>query len=493
MKTPHQDTPPSPVAPVAFLTAFLSLALAGCAMGPDYQRPAQALPTAWNAQAEAGTRSINTAEGWWRLYGDAVLDTRIREALAGNTDLAIAAARVDEAAAQLGLASASLAPALYADGGRDRNRASSRSGQFQQGMPVETTNNRAALNFSYEIDFWGKYRRGSEAARAELLATEAARGTVRSGLIGQVIQRHYGVIALDQRIEATRQTLKRGQEALNLFSRMFEAGMLSRFDLEQRRAEVAAVEAQLPPLIRDRDAQARALAVLLGREPRDIVAGPAKQEGERQPGLALEFSAPANLPSELLLARPDLREAENRLIAANARIGVARAAYFPSISLTGSLGSESASLSDLFSGPARTWNFAGNVTQALWGSGRLQREEDIAEARQRIAVQQYKAAVANAFREVQDAIGAQSAARSVYLTESRRVESLKAAYAMARLRFENGIASQLDLIENERGLIAAEHNRIEAERALRVAVADLYRALGAGSASQPGEAGNKGS
>lgn len=475
------------------LAAALATFFAGCAVGPDYQRPAQELPTQWSggANPEAGkaapTAPLAAADGWWSIYGDAALDALITEALAKNTDLAIAVARIDEASAQLGLANTNYSPTIYADGGRNRNRSSERSGQFQPGMPLETTNNRAALNFSYEIDFWGKYRRGSEAARADLLATEAARDTVRAGLINQVVRGHYGLIALDQRVEATRQTLKRGQEALALFTKQFEVGMMSRFDLEQRRAEVGAVEAQLPPLIRERDAQARALAVLLGREPRDVMQANIRRDSERKAGTAIEFAAPADLPSELLLARPDLREAENRLVAANARIGIARAAYFPSISLTGAFGSESASLSDLFSGPARTWNFAGNVTQALWGAGRLQREEDIAEARNRVAVQQYKAAVANAFREVQDAIAAQASARDVFVTETRRVESLKQAYALAKLRFENGVASQLDVIENERGLIAAEHNRIEAERALRAAVADLYKALGAGAAPAAGK------
>ncbi|MBL8516335.1 MAG: efflux transporter outer membrane subunit [Betaproteobacteria bacterium] len=465
--------------PLAALLA--SLALAGCAVGPDYQRPAADLPQAWPA-APAGAAANASAARWWTIYGDGALNTLVDEALAKNTDLAVAAARVTEAEAQLGLQRTNLSPTTYADGGRGRNRTSAKSGQFQEGMPLETTSHRAQLNVSYELDFWGKYRRATEAAKAELLATEAARDTVRLTLVAQVVQGHYGLLAQDARVAATQRTLERGREALRLLTKQFEVGMISRFDLQQRSAEIDAVEAQLPPLMRDRATQERALAVLLGRAPREVVDANIRRDGERANATTLNLAAPAGLPSELLLARPDLREAEQRLVAANARIGVARAAYFPSITLTGAIGSESAQLSDLFSGPARTWNFAGNITQALWGAGRLMREEEIAEVRQKIAVEQYRAAVINAFREVQDAVGAQAAARDVFVAETRRVESLRQAYALAKLRFENGIASQLDVIDNERSLVAAEHNRIEAERALRAAIADLYRALGAGAA-----------
>lgn len=470
----------STIKPLAILVA--TLALAGCAMGPDYQRPAADLPQAWPA-APAGATQLTQAKeaNWWKIYADPALDKLVEEALARNADLAIAAARLSEAEAQLGLARSSLAPTTYMDGGRERSRTSAKSGQFQEGMPLETTSNRASLNISYELDFWGKYRRTSEAARAELMATESARDTVRQSLISQVVQGHYNLLALDARVTATERTVQRGREALALLTRQFDVGMISRFDLQQRSAEVDAVNAQLPPLQRSRAAQERALAVLLGRSPREVVDANIRRDGDRANATTLTLVAPAGLPSELLLSRPDLREAEQRLVAANARIGVARAAYFPSITLTGAIGSESSQLSDLFSGPARTWNFAGNITQALWGAGRLMREEDIAESRQKVAVEQYRNAVINAFREVQDAVSAQAAAREVFVTETRRVESLKESYALAKLRFESGIASQLDVIDNERGLIAAEHNRIEAERALRAAIADLYRALGTGS------------
>ncbi len=234
----------------------------------------------------------------------------------------------------------------------------------------------------------------------------------------------------------------------------------------------------MPPLQSQQGKQERALAVLLGRSPRAIIEGAMARSVPSKPTTPL--IAPSGLPSELLLSRPDLREAEQKLIATSARIGVARAAYFPSISLTGLFGSESSALSNLFSGPSRVWNFAENLTQPLWGAGRLNRQVDGAEARFDQALAQYKSAIANAFREVQDAISAQRAAREVFDIETRRVVSLTKTWNLAKLRYENGAASQLDVIDAERGLLQAEQTRIEAERAFQFAMADLFKALGGG-------------
>jgi multidrug efflux system outer membrane protein len=458
-------------------------ALAACSMGPDYKRPETDLPQSWTA-APAGALKAGAPEAtaqWWKVFADPTLDKLIEEAFARNADIAVAAARVAEAEAELGYTRSDQFPSVTGTAGRERNRASEKSGMFQEGMPLTTTNNRAALNVSYQVDFWGKYRRGTEAARAELLATEAARDTVRVSLAAQIAQSYYGLLALDAQVDAAKRAMERGRESLDLQKKRFEGGMISEFDLRQREGEVEGVVAQLPPLERQLSAQERALAVLLGRSPREVIDVQIPRVGQRAAATTLPLAAPSGLPSDLLLGRPDLREAEQRLVAANARIGVARAAYFPSISLTGSLGSESASLSDLFSGPARTWRFAGDLTQAIWGAGRLVYQTKAAEARQEQALAQYRNAIANAFREVQDAIVAQVKAREVFDAETRRVTALSKSYELAKLRYANGMSSQLDVIDNERGLLAAEQNRIEAERGLRAAIADLYRALGTGA------------
>lgn len=459
----------------AIVALAVASVLSACAIGPEYQRPAMELPDAYSVAAQKPA-AVVTPANWWTLYNDEVLNRLVDESLKNNLDLKVAASRVSEARSQLGLAISDQVPSVYATASRERNRNSEASSFGGPGQPIESTTNRATLNVSWELDFWGKYRRATEAARADLLAVEANRDGLRLSLVAQVAQGYFNLVALDSRIAATGLAIKRGQEALDLQKKRFDAGVISEFDYQQRSAEVDSARAQLPPLQSQLGAQERALSVLLGRSPRAVMAGKVERSGAFVPTAAVV--APAGVPSDLLLRRPDLVEAEQRLVASNARIGVARAAFFPSITLTGLLGSESSSLGDLFSGPARIWNFAGNLTQPLWGASRINKQVDAAEARNEQSVAQYRNAIANAFREVQDAIQSQSAAREVYEIEQRRVTSLSKTWDLAKLRYANGIASQLDVIDAERNLLLAELNRIEAERVLRTAVADFYRALG---------------
>ena len=457
----------------------LSAMLAGCVMGPDYRRPSLDLPANYPPAPGNETNATTIAaasSAWWTTFNDPVLNRVVDEALKNNLDLVVAAARVSEAQAQLGLAISDQVPSAYAAANRERVRNSQATNSSAQGRPVQSTTNRVSLNIAYEIDFWGKYRRATEAARADLLSIEANRDAFRLSMVTQVVQGYFNLLALDAQVAATELAIRRGQEAYDMQKKRFDAGVISEFDFRQRSAEVDAGRAQLPPLQSQRGKQERALNVLLGRSPRAIMDGTLARSSTLTPGNAIV--APAGLPSELLLRRPDLVEAEQKLVAANARIGAARAAYFPSISLTGLLGTESSALGDLFSGPARIWNFAGNLTQPLWGAGRIDRQVDAAEARNDQSVAQYRNAIANAFREVQDAIQAQMAAHEVNEIERRRVISLSKSWNLAKLRYENGVASQLDVIDAERGLLLAELNRIEAERSLRAAVADLYKALG---------------
>ena len=464
------------------LATTIVLVLSGCAVGPEYQRPTLDFPAAYTP-AGANTTAATTARNWWSIFNDPLLDRFMDEALANNLDLVVAAAHVTEAQAQLGLAISDQLPTAYASGSRERNRNSAASGRSAPGQPLETTTNRLALNVSFEIDFWGKYRRSTEAARADLLSIEANRDTLRLTMTTQAVQGYFNLLALDAQIYVAQEGIRRGQEALSMQKKRFDAGVISEYDYQQRSAELDAGLAQLPPLESQRGKQERALGVLLGRSPRAVIEGKMARSIASLPSGPV--IAPSGLPSALLLNRPDLREAEQKLIAANARIGVARAAYFPSISLTGLLGSESSALGDLFSGPSRIWNFAGNLTQPLWGAGRLNNQANAAEARFDQTVAHYKGAVANAFREVQDAIAAQTAAREVFDIEQRRVETLAKTWTLAKLRYENGVASQLDVIDLERSLLAADQSRIEAERLMRFAMADLYKALG-GSRDAPG-------
>jgi multidrug efflux system outer membrane protein len=457
-------------------TALVAL-IAGCAVGPDYERPAVELPAAWQGAPAEGVKGAR--DRWWTLYSDPVLDRLVEEALASNRDLAVAAARVDEARALLRIADAQFWPSVDAAAQADRSRSSERTAmRLPLGTPIERTNYRAQLNVAYEVDLWGRLRRGSEAAQAGLLATEAARYTVRIALASEVARSYYTLVALDSQVEATRRSLELRSNGLALQNVRHAAGIINDFTLKQLEAEVAAARAQLPPLQARRTAEELALAVLLGRSPRAIMEEAFDVPADRG-GLAIAV-IPEGLPSDLLLRRPDVVEAEQRLIAANARIGEARAQLFPRIGITGYLGSESSSLSDLFTGPASIWQLAFGLAQPIFQGGRLLGEVEAVEARQRQAVAGYQKTLQEAFREVRTALSTQSRAREAYEAEGMRVAALTEALRLARIRYQNGLLSQLEVIDAERSLLQAELNRIDALRAQRAAVADVVRALGGG-------------
>jgi len=460
------------------LSGVVLAALAGCAVGPAYQQPAVDLPASW---AAPGGQSVSSAGAeWWKLYGDVRLDQLVAEALEHNADLALAVARVDEARARLGIARADQWPGVDASFNRSRQQSSERGSQpLPASAPRETNSYRAQLNVAYEVDLWGRLRSATDAARAELLATEAARETVRITLAAQVVQGYFALRALDEQIDATRRSLSTRSEWLGLQQKRLDEGVISEFDYRQLEADVAAARAQLPALEHERARQENALAVLLGRSPKSIYEGNIARAAEENAS-ATPPLVPAGLPSELLLRRPDLIEAEQRLIAANARIGEARAALFPSLTLTGMLGSESTLLRDLFSGPAGIWSLAAAVTQPIFAGGRLRAGIEAVEARERQALAQYQQAIRNAFREVRDAIHAQEKMRERFLAEDQRVAALRQSLRLAKLRYENGVASQLDVLDAERNLLNAEQSRADALRAQRAAVADLFRALGGG-------------
>lgn len=456
------------------LSLALVVALAGCAQAPTYQRPAVELPAEWRAGAPA----YATDGRWWRIYGDAQLDRLVDEAFARNTDLAEAIARVDEARALVGEANAALLPTVDGNLRRDRTGFSERQAfPIPPGVPRDRNNTRVTVNVSWEPDLWGRLGAGRTAAQADAAASEAARDGVRLALAAQVAKSWYSLRALDEQVALTKRTLALRESSLALQKKRADAGLVSNFDYRQLEAEAAAARAELPGLERDREAEAAALSVLVGRTPKAIFEGSIERM-EPAPTTPVPATLPAGLPSELLLRRPDLAEAEQRLIAANARITVARTEMFPSIPLTGFLGSESAALSNLFTGPAMIWQLAAAIAQPIFAGGRLEARVQGAEARERQLVARYQGAIQNAFREVRVALAAQARARETYDALAERSRALAEAVRLARLRYDNGVASQLDMIDAERGLLAAELGRIDALRAQRAAVADLFRALG---------------
>lgn len=456
--------------------------LAACTSGPDYKRPDMVLPENWSVkQDDAAVKASGVTEQWWHLYADATLDQLEEEALAHNADIQVAAAHVLEVRAQLGIAKADQLPQLSANANESRTKAST-VGTFPLPAYIPPTQDftHVSLDASYELDLWGKLRRATEAARADLLSAESARDTVRLTLTTQVAQQYFALVSLDAQEAATRRLLAGRQDRLELNKKQLEVGMLSEYDLHQAEADMAAVQSQLASLVQARDKQETTLTLLLGRSPRDVMASELHRGSPTLP----VATVPEGLPADLLLRRPDLKDAEQRLVALNARIGVARAQYFPSISLTSYVGSESVALGDLFTKPANIFQFAGNVTQPIFDAGRIGFQVDVAEARRDQALIQYKQAVANAFGDVRNALSAQQAARQVLTYESARSDALEQAYKQADMRYQAGIASRLELLDVERNYLQAQLNRLDAERAQRSAVADLFKALGGGWKAQ---------
>lgn len=458
--------------PARAVAACLAVALAGCAVGPDYARPPMQLP----ADFAAAQSPVPAPQRWWTVFNDPVLDALVDEALAGNRDLVIAAARIEQARAQARITRADQVPKAGLEGQRSRDRSSERGAFPLPPEAIETNTYRAVARFSWELDFWGKYARATEAARAELLGAEAGRDAVRNSLVAEVARARFALQALDDSRAVAQRTLEGRRVALDLLGRRFDAGVISELEPRQFEAEVRRAEAALPAIDRERTRQEGALAVLLGRSPRAVFAA-AIVRGAAPAAQGVEV--PAGLPSDLLRRRPDLREAEARLVAANARIGVARAAYYPSISLTGFLGGESQSLSDLFTGPARTWSLAAGLLQPLYGGGQIRGGVELADARTREAAAHYERAVAQAFKEVRDAIAAQSTAREELAARQAQEAALARALELAKLRHEGGLSSLLEALDAERQLLEVRLQAIAADRDRRNAVVDLFLALGA--------------
>ena len=454
-----------------FVTAA-ALLLASCSIGPDYKRPDVDLP-----QGLGLAQSPNPpAERWWALFNDPVLDKLVDEALARNHDLAGAARRNEQARAQVSIARAGQFPDAGVSATKSRSRASS-LGTFP--LPpdlIETNDHRLVLQASWEIDFWGKYRRASEAARADLAASEAGRDAIRASLVGDVTRGYFLLRSLDRRLDELTRTLESRRKALELQQLRFDSGVVSELELRQVESDLRATEAAIPVLRQARVREEGALAVLAGRSPREVFEASVARGDPAAPAV---LEVPAGLPSDLLLRRPDLRQAEARLHAANARIGVARAAYFPSITLTGYYGGESQQLSDIFKGPARTWSIAGGLLQPLFAGGQIRGGVDLADSRTKEAAEAYQAAIANAFREVRDAIALQSNARESFDAQRLRVAALDRTLALARLRYDNGAISLFEVLATEQQLIGARLEAIDAERDRVSAIVDLYLALGA--------------
>ncbi len=460
------------------LCAFI---IGGCALGPEYERPAVETADSFRMQPGAAAGAFSLADlTWWELFQDERLQDLIRRALLDNRDVKLAVSRVREARAQFDATGAEQFPQIEGDAGFQRNQTSlARAQQF--GVPGAgdragpTTNQfTATAGLSFEIDLWGKLRRAGEAAQAALLAREWARRTVVLTLISEIARAYFDLQELDREREIAGRMLTTRQESRDLIRLRTLMGQSSTLDLRRAEQEVARAQAVIPDLERQTGQKENQLSLLIGRNPATIVRGASFQDHPLSPDV------PAGLPSALLERRPDILEAEQRLVAANADIGVAQAALFPAISLTGNFGAQSLAFSDLFVGPSRVWSLGPTITMPMFNAGRLQANVAVSRAKQEQALIAYEQTIQQAFREVEDALIAHHTIRKIRATREHLAAVSRETLQLAQLEYLNGNASYLDVLAAQRETFDADVALVRTQRDQRSAVVQLYKALGGG-------------
>jgi multidrug efflux system outer membrane protein len=407
---------------------------------------------------------------WWEVFQDQQLQDLIRTALQQNYDVRIAATRILEAHAQVGITRADQLPTI--SGGA--SAANQRYADTKLYRQYETSYNQVDLDLAWELDFWGKYRRANAAARANLLATEWAREAVKSTLVREVAAAYFQLRSLDLQLEISRRTLVSRQSSLQLTQTLANGGATSMLDVRQAEQLVSTAAETIPDLERQIEQQENFLSTLLGNNPGPIARGMKLTEQPHAP------EVPAGLPSDLLERRPDIRQAEAELIAANAQIGVAKAAYFPQISLTATAGYQSSALTGLFSGPAGLWSFGGALAQPIFAGGRIRSGVRFSEARKQELVLTYQQTIQQAFRGVSDALVEYHKDREFRQYQQQLATSAQDAAQLSETRYRGGAASYLEVLTNETNYFNAELGLAQAQSNELVALVQIYQELGGG-------------
>jgi multidrug efflux system outer membrane protein len=459
----------------AFLSAIVTALglMTGCLMGPKYQRPTVDVPQEYRAPApqQAAQASSLGNEQWWQVYQDPVLTQLIHTAIAQNYDVRIAAARVLEAQAQVGITRANQLPS--ASVGADVF--SEQNAKVTNLFPAYQVN-AGELNLSviWNLDFWGKYRRQTEAARAQLLATEWGQRAVISSLVANVATAYFQLRALDSELEISKRTLGSRQQSLQLTDTLESHGGASGLDVSQAEQLVYTASETIPDLERQIQQQENVLSVLLGENPQSIPRGRPLTE---QP---LPQNVPAGLPSELLERRPDVRQVEQNMAAANAQIGVAKASFFPSLSLTGLGGLESNALQNFITQPSQTWYAAFNVSQPVFEGGALRSQLKLARANWQESVLSYKQTVQNALEQVSNSLVASQKDREFREQQELLTQAAQRTDQLSEVLYKNGGAGYLQVLTSETNYFSAELNLVQAQLNERLALVQLYQALGGG-------------
>jgi multidrug efflux system outer membrane protein len=457
--------------PNRLFALLLVLPLSACMVGPDYHRPDIEVPYTWRLGETESAEISNMA--WWEQFQDPVLSGLVQTALENNKDLQFATANVDQAAAQYGIARSAQFPQVTGAASATRERISEnnpvgvpRSGPYFNDYPIN-------LSASFELDVWGRLRRATEAARASLLASQEGKGTVMLTVVTSVATGYIQLRALDRQLEIARRTSSSLLEAARLQHVRMEEGAVPDSDYQQAESQYREAAAQVPELEREIGQQENFIRVLLGQNPGPIPRG-------RDIDALLFPAVPGGLPASLLERRPDILQAEQNLIAANANIGVAKAAYFPNISLTAMLGLESDQLSSLFNGPSKIWSYGAGLTQPIFNAGLIAGQVAQAEALQREALSTYQKSIISAFQDVENALIDRVKYGQIRDEQAKNVKALQRFRDLAELRYSEGATIYLEVANAEQSLFNAQLAYVTTQSQLFQSYANLYKAMGGG-------------
>ena len=446
----------------------LSLALGGCAVGSNYKRPLVSVPDHFYGDERAAEARSLADVPWWDVFDDPILKALIQEAVRNGFDARRAAARVEEARARYGVVRSEFFPSVVYEGGWQRareNQIVNPSGDAHTAWSVD-------VGFSWELDLWGRIRRLSEAARAQYLATEDGRRGVLLSLVSDVAVAYMELRELDDELEIAKRTSAAFQDTYDLFNRRLEGGAASALETARAEASLGQVAAEIPEIERAIVARENQINLLLGRNPQPI-----PREG---PLMGVPPDVPPAYRATLLERRPDIRQAEQLLIAANANVGVAKADFFPRVSLTGLFGNVSPELDDLFS-QGKTWSIGAGLLGPIFQGGRIKRRYEAARAQWRQASIEYEAAAANAFGEVSRALVDRTKLVETERQRARTVAAYQEAVRLSSLRYTSGLSAYFEVLEAQQQLFPAEISLAQTRRDQLVAVVNLYRALGGGA------------
>lgn len=458
---------------IAMIVAVAATLVAGCMVGPDYTRPAVDAPKVFIYEPKDAADTANTQ--WWKQFNDPVLDGLIAEALANNLNVKVAAANVEQAVGVLTQTRSALFPQVGYDGtgGRARSTEVGATPELARFIPNPQTSYQALLTASWELDLWGRIRRLSESARASLLATDEARRGVILSLVASVASNYLTLRGLDEQLVISNQTLGAYGESLRLFKLQFQYGQISQMNVSQVASQYETAAAQIPQIESQIAQTENSLSVLVGRNPGPIPRGKSIYE------LALP-AVPAGVPSDLLTRRPDLLQAEDTLIAANAQIGAARALYFPTISLTGQGGTASSSLSNLFTGPSRVWAYAGSLVGPIFTFGAVSGQVAQSEAGQRSALYSYQYSIQNAFADVESSLVASQKLQQQQAAQERLVAALSDYARLATLQYNGGYTSYTTVLQAEQSLFPAQLALASLRASVFSSSVNIYKAMGGG-------------